>query len=805
MLQGLIQQQMQRQRQSQPTPYVPPEFLTPADWVDEDLRDQLGTVDDELADAEDDSSQSREKPEPGRLVLDRARVSPVRAAALGGLGNTLGMVLGDGSAPLWNLRAGREVLRLKSPDGGIRSLAMSPDGDTVATGGGDGVARFWDANTGAPMGSQSSDGGPIEAALFSPSGRTLVLGSADGMVRLYDRASGEELRRFPAHRGAVTGLTLDQTGRLLGTTGADGQVRLWSVGPGPLAAAAEVAPLALLGGAAQAPGLAIAFSPDRRHMAIGGADGGVTLFDVAAGAPVHRFAEHQGPVTAVAFAPDGTELASGGKDRVVNLYSIERRVLIRRFEGHADAVTAVSFEPSGRTLTSSSLDGTSRIWRRATGEEAAQLVSTKDGWLVTDPAGRFDGSGQALASATIEAGDRRYRLDQFSESHYQPDLLALIVADEAGAPAARLADGVAAPPAVEIFWDEARHQDASEQELELKVAVENRGGGIDEIRLYHNGKLVVGGGATRTVPAEEKQQDLILRDLRVELVPGDNQLRVVALSTGRVESEPREINVRYDGPQRESTLHVVAVGINEYKNPEYRLNYGVTDAEAISGFFSDTDNGQRQRRLYKSVKAKRLMDDKATKRAIVRRLKALAKAEPQDTVVLYLAGHGDTFDGEWFFWGYDLVRPERERERREKGLSRTELLDLVAGVGAQKVLMLIDSCKSGAALTTRGVAADRKALSQLARAAGIHLVAAAGQEQFATELAELGHGVFTYTVLEGLNGRADAAPGDGIVSIYELLSYIDQRIPEVSRQYRAKPQYPVVDSRGRNFPIAVVR
>ncbi len=803
LLRGLIEQKM-RQQQSQPEVYRPPEFKPPADWVDDDLReadggDQVGQA---LDAAETDRGNQAGRPapaQPARLVLDPARVPPVRAAALGGLGDALGMVLGDGSAPLWKLSAGREVLRLRHHEGSIRALALSPDGGTVATGGADGVTRLWDAASGAGVGVVAGDGGSIEAARFSPSGRTLILGGADGVVRLYDRASGEEIRRFAAHQGTVTRLAIDPAGRVLATAGADGRVRLWSIGPGPLAANTQVQPMAMLAGVAQAPGMAVAFSPDRRFMAIGAADGGITLFDIAAGTPVHRFAAHAGAVGAVAFSADGRELASGGQDKVVNLYSVERRALLRRFEGHGAAVTAVSFEPSGRLLYSSSLDGSSRIWRRDTGAEAARLVSTDNGWLVTDPAGRFDGGGEALETAALQAGDRRYRLQQFAETHYQPDLLALVAAGEAAAPAAALADGVAAPPLVEVFWDAARHQDATEEVLEFKVAVENQGGGIDEIRLYHNGKLLADAGAARNVPTEEKDQDVVLRDFRVALLSGENRLTVVALSIGRVESEPQEISVRYDGPRRDATLHVVAIGINEYKNPDYRLNYGVPDAKAILGFF---DNGQRG--LYKSVEARRLLDKKATKRAIVKRLKKLAKAEPQDTVVLYMAGHGDTLDGEWYFWPYDLVRPERERERREKGLSRTELLDLVAGVGAQKVLMLIDSCKSGAALTTRGVAADRKALSQLARAAGVHLVAAAGQQQFATELAELGHGVFTYAVLEGLAGSADVAPGDGIVSIYELLGYIDQRIPEISRQYKAKPQYPVVDSRGRNFPLAIV-
>ncbi|MEE8534526.1 MAG: WD40 repeat domain-containing protein, partial [Kiloniellales bacterium] len=637
MLRGLIQQQIQRQ-QSQPQVYRPPEFKPPADWVDDDLReaDAGDAVGEALDAAETDRGNRAARPapaQPARLVLDPARVPPVRAAALGGLGDALGMVLGDGSAPLWKLSAGREVLRLRHPEGGIRALALSPDGGTVATGGADGVTRLWDAASGAGVGVVAGDGGSIEAARFSPSGRTLILGGADGVVRLHDRASGEEIRRFAAHQGAVTRLAIDPAGRVLATAGADGRVRLWSIGPGPLAANTQVQPLAMLAGVAQAPGMAVAFSPDRRFMAIGAADGGITLFDIAAGVPVHRFQAHEGAVGAVAFSADGRELASGGQDKVVNLYSVERRALLRRFEGHGDAVTAVSFEPSGRLLHSSSLDGTSRIWRRDTGAEAARLVSTDNGWLVTDPAGRFDGGGEALETAALQAGDRRYRLQQFAETHYQPDLLALVTAGEAAAPVVPLADGVAAPPLVEVFWDESRHQDATEELLEFKVAVENQGGGIDEIRLYHNGKLVADAGAARNVPAEEKDQDVLLRDFRVELMTGDNRLTVVALSIGRVESEPQEISVRYDGPKRDATLHVVAIGINEYKNPDYRLNYGVPDAKAILGFF---ENGQR--RLYKSVEARRLLDKKATKRAIVKRLKKLAKAEPQDTVILYMAG-----------------------------------------------------------------------------------------------------------------------------------------------------------------------
>ena len=43
---------------------------------------------------------------------------------------------------------------------------------------------------------------------------------------------------------------------------------------------------------------------------------------------------------------------------------------------------------------------------------------------------------------------------------------------------------------------------------------------------------------------------------------------------------------------------------------------------------------------------------------------------------------------------------------------------------------------------------------------------------------------------------------DGVVSVRETLSYVETRLPELSQEYRSKAQYPVVDSRGMDFPVA---
>ena len=83
-------------------------------------------------------------------------------------------------------------------------------------------------------------------------------------------------------------------------------------------------------------------------------------------------------------------------------------------------------------------------------------------------------------------------------------------------------------------------------------------------------------------------------------------------------------------------------------------------------------------------------------------------------------------------------------------------------------------------------------------------VAAAGKDQFAAEVEELGHGVFTYAILEGLSGGADGTPNDGVVTIRELLSFVESELPEISMKHKSQAQFPVVDSRGQNFPLVAL-
>jgi len=173
--------------------------------------------------------------------------------------------------------------------------------------------------------------------------------------------------------------------------------------------------------------------------------------------------------------------------------------------------------------------------------------------------------------------------------------------------------------------------------------------------------------------------------------------------------------------------------------------------------------------------------------------------------IFYYAGHGSMVDDKFYFIPTESLRLYDASSLNKEAIEASMLQDRFSRIHALKQLIIMDACQSGGSvelLATRG-ASEEKAIAQLSRSAGIHVMASAGSEQFATEFAELGHGLFTYVLIKALQGEADGAPKDGKVTIYELKSYIDDQVPEMTRKLKGKPQYPYTFSRGQDFPVVI--
>ncbi|MEW6740098.1 MAG: caspase family protein [Nitrospirota bacterium] len=539
----------------------------------------------------------------------------------------------------------------------------------------------------------------------------------------------------------------------------------------------------------------ILFTADGSHILSGSADNTLKLWETATGKEIRTFYGHTSPIDAVNISGDGQYMASGDWGGDIKLWEMNTGREIKTFKGHINWIKTVAFSPDGKSVLSGSRDGTARLWDISTGKEIAQFISFTDGeWIVITPEGYFNASPNGAKHLNVRVGNNVYSIDNFYEKFFNPVYVASVLQGKKIEAVADIRKGILTPPDVKIISPEP-NATFSTDTVTITVSAKDTGGGIDEIRLYHNGKAI--GEDQRAVKIVPKGNEAV-KTYIVTLVDGANTFRATAFSKDRIESNPYELIVKLTAPSKDVSLYVLAVGINKYKNPALNLNYAEPDAKGITGFFRQKGKG-----LFKKVEIIEIYNEQATKGNIVSKLNRLQATHPQDAVLIYLAGHGENISDKWYFIPHELTYPEREEDVKTKGISSDELSGLIKNIKAQKILLLIDSCKSGAVLIAFRGFEDRKALSQLSRATGVHIVAASTKDQFAAEVKELGHGVFTYILLEGLKGKASG--GTETVTVRKLMGYVEERLPDITKKYKQEAQFPVVDSRGMDFPLVIVK
>ena len=81
-------------------------------------------------------------------------------------------------------------------------------------------------------------------------------------------------------------------------------------------------------------------------------------------------------------------------------------------------------------------------------------------------------------------------------------------------------------------------------------------------------------------------------------------------------------------------------------------------------------------------------------------------------------------------------------------------------------------------------------------------MAASGAQQYANEFSQLGHGAFTYILLEALKG---AAATNKLVTVNGLKNYLQEEVPSLMRKYSGTLQYPASYGFGNDFPLELIR
>jgi uncharacterized caspase-like protein len=179
-----------------------------------------------------------------------------------------------------------------------------------------------------------------------------------------------------------------------------------------------------------------------------------------------------------------------------------------------------------------------------------------------------------------------------------------------------------------------------------------------------------------------------------------------------------------------------------------------------------------------------------------------AEAKPSDVFVLFLSGHGKSIAGRYYYYPQNLDFAAGQNVEQH-GIGQDLWQQWLAKVPAQKTLMILDTCESGAAIgLVRGADSARQtAMDQLQHATGHNLIAATRAAQTAYE-GYKGHGVLTYALLEAMSKKS----GDGAeerVRVGTLADHVDERVPIITQEIWGIYQQPTRKLSGNDFPIGI--
>lgn len=280
-----------------------------------------------------------------------------------------------------------------------------------------------------------------------------------------------------------------------------------------------------------------------------------------------------------------------------------------------------------------------------------------------------------------------------------------------------------------------------------------------------------------------------------DLREGANDIAIEAVDQQNLRSV-EHLSIKYQKP--EGKVFIVSIGINDYSDRPLvpALKYAVADATDVATAFGSLNGGEKQ--------VHTLLDAKADHEAVVEELfdRLPTEVRPADTVIIYFSGHGapdlvasSSGNVEAFLLPCD-ADPTR---LFSTAIRMSDVERILRRLRSERIVFMADTCFSGAAAEpgSRGISVPGRSLRavtfrltpRLPVGKGCAILTASKDSEAAQERSELGHGLFSYYVLKGLRGDADANH-DHVVTVDELFNYVQTMVaretngsqtPQISR------------------------
>lgn len=699
----------------------------------------------------------------------------------------------------------------------------------------------------------------LENISISPDGRWLaamLYGEPSSGIRIWDIATGQQVRSIAtgaplggSSRWPAISIVFSPDSRSLSAGVFDSKykywLRTWDVSSGRQTSAFALLDQYAQAGVGQVNPFIVSFAPDGRSAALQytayvgnkiagateGAFNSIATLDPTNGQSLRRFLHDQAYSSAsiIRYSPDGRLILVGiNSSELVLVWEAATGRLVRTLQGNSGTARSIAFSSDGRRVIVGNSNGTVSIWSLDTFERLATKLHVHSGeWVTITPEGFFVASAHGAELLHVVQGFNTVGIEQVYQALYRPDLVReKLAGDPRGLvrlAAAQLdltrviGSGLAPEVRLTVPGRALGQSSVSGDSAAVEAEVIDRGGGIGRVEWRVNG---VTAGVDSPSPAPPGQAVRLTRSLALD--SGTNEISVVAYnSSNLIASVPARASVATAPPAPVPPapspgaalplptlvpgplprLFVLVAGVNDYTEKRIKLAYAVSDAKDVARGFQEASGN-----LYQSVEVKLLTDGEVTRDRIDIAFTEMAgKSTTSDMFVLYLAGHGKTVDGRYYFIPQDFAVDGEFNDTainaavKVRGIAQEQWQKWFASVPARRSVILFDTCDSGTLAgdetqeLERGAANDR-----LAQATGRSILTASGGAQEAIE-GYRGHGLFTYNVLDAIY-RSDG-DNSGTVELNELAAYVYGQVSELSQKVFKQRQVPQMRLTG-NYPLA---